>query len=158
VNKTTTEALNTYGNVEPGQSITVTSTTTTTTVVSKNGGSNNEREKPSYRSPPPQHFSAAPLNPYGIPVPSMEPWAGIPPSPPNPQSPIGSPRYMPVDGYGPLPPPPPMDLALSPPPPPPMPPIDDVLEDDNSVVVGLRVYTQKGAPTIISGKLKSPGS
>ena len=56
-----------------------------------------------------------------------------------------------------------MDLGrpLSPPPPlpasPPM-PIDDVLEDDNSIVVGLRVYTQKSAPTLISGKLKSPGS
>lgn len=57
-----------------------------------------------------------------------------------------------------------MDLSgrpLSPPPPIPLPPpppmaIDDVLEDDNSIVIGLRVYTQKSAPTIISGKLKSP--
>ena len=56
-----------------------------------------------------------------------------------------------------------MDLGrpLSPPPALPLPPqmpIDDVLEDDNSIVIGLRVYTQKSAPTIISGKLKSPGS
>ena len=69
-----------------------------------------------------------------------------------------------MDNYGPLPPPPPMDLGrpLSPPPPPlppsPPMPIDDVLEDDNSIVVGLRVYTQKSAPTLISGKLKSAGS
>ena len=166
MNKTTTDTLNTYGNVQPGQSITVTSTTTTTTVVSKNGGSINDREKPSYRAPPPHHFSAAPLNPYGVPQPTMEPWAGIPPTPPGPRSPIGSPRYLPIDSYGPLPPPPPMDLngrPLSPPPPIPLQPpppmaIDDVLEDDNSIVVGLRVYTQKSAPTIISGKLKSPGS
>ena len=166
MNKTTTDALNTYGNVQPGQSITVTSTTTTTTVVSKNGGSNNDRDKPTFKTPPPHHFSAAPHNPYGVPIPSMEPWAGIPPSPPGPRSPIGSPRYLPIDSYGPLPPPPPMDLGgrpLSPPPPiplapPPPMPIDDVLEDDNSIVVGLRVYTQKSAPTIISGKLKNPGS
>ena len=59
-----------------------------------------------------------------------------------------------------------MDLGqgrpLSPPPPlttsPPQMPIDDVLEDDNSIVIGLRVYTQKSAPTTISGKLKSPGT
>ena len=167
MNKTTTEALNTYGNVQPGQSITVTSTTTTTTVVSKNGGSNNDRDKPNYKAPPPpHHFSAAPPNPYGPPVTTMEPWAGIPPTPPGPRSPIGSPRYMPIDNYGPLPPPP-LDIGrpLSPPPPqlplplPPSPmPVDDVLEDDNSIVVGLRVYTQKSAPTIISGKLKNPGS
>ena len=91
----------------------------------------------------------------------MEPWAGIPPSPPGPRSPIGSPRYVPIDNYGPLPPPP-LDLGrpMSPPPLPTSPPmpIDDVLEDDNSIVVGLRVYTQKSAPTMISGKLKSPGS
>ena len=166
MNKITTDALNTYGNVQPGQSITVTSTTTTTTVVSKNGGggSNNDRDKSNFRTPPPHHFSAAPLTPYGVPVPTMEPWAGIPPSPPGPRSPIGSPRYLPMDNYGPLPPPPPMDLGrpLSPPPPPlppsPPMPIDDVLEDDNSIVVGLRVYTQKSAPTLISGKLKSAGS
>jgi len=162
VNKTTTDALNTYGNVQPGQSITVTSTTTTTTVVSKNGGSNNDRDKPSSRVPPPHHFSAAPLNPYGVPLPTMEPWAGIPPSSLSLSRP---PRYM--DNY---PPPPPLDLGgggrpmtpplLPPPPPPPQPsspqmPIDDVLEEDNSIVIGLRVYTQKSAPTIISGKLKS---
>ena len=84
----------------------------------------------------------------------MEPWAGIPPSPPGPRSPIGSPRYMPMDNYG---PPPPLDLGrpISPPPPPLL-PVNDVLEDDNSIVIGLRVYTQKSAPTLISGKLKSP--
>ena len=77
-----------------------------------------------------------------------------------------SPRYM--DLYGPLPPPPPpLDLAggggigggggrpISPP----LPlSVSDVLEDDNSMVVGLRVYTQKSAPTLISGKLKNPGN
>ena len=90
----------------------------------------------------------------------MEPWAGIPPSPPSPRSPIGgSPRYIPMDNYGPLPPPPldlgrPMTPPLLPPLPLPPMPIDDVLEDDNSIVIGLRVYTQKTAPTIISGKLR----
>ena len=87
----------------------------------------------------------------------MEPWAGIPPSPPrSPRSPPGSPRFiMPtmMDNYGPIPPPP-LDLGR---PVSPLPlPINDVLEDDNSIVVGLRVYTQKSAPTVISGKLKSP--
>ena len=71
-----------------------------------------------------------------------------------------------MDNYGP-PPPPPLDLGgrpmtptlVQPPPPlPPVMPVDDVLEDDNSIVVGLRVYTQKSAPTLISGKLKSFGS
>ena len=94
----------------------------------------------------------------------MEPWAGIPPTPPGPRSAIGSPRYIPMDNYGPLPPPPPLDLGrplsppIPPPPPPPLMPIDDVLEDDNSIVIGLRVYTQKSAPTLISGKLKNVGS
>jgi len=166
-NKTTTDALNTYGNVKPGESITVTTTTTTTTVVSKNGNNNNnnnnnnERQSyPSHRTTAPQHFSAGPppLTLFGGGGPTiatgiptlMEPWAGIPPSPPR-SPPPGSPRYMPMDNYGSIQPPP---LDLGRPISPPL-PINDVLEDDNSIVVGLRVYTQKSAPTLISGKLKS---
>jgi hypothetical protein len=174
VNKTTTDALNTYGNVQPGESITVTSTTTTTTVVSKNGSTNttnrdndnnnNNNNKPNFNHTkvvPPYHFSAG--TPYGGGAPglitttaaAMEPWAGIPPSPPppvGPRSPLGSPRYM--DNYGPIPLPP-LDLGrpVSPAPAPGAIPINDVLEDDNSIVIGLRVYTQKSAPTLISGKL-----
>ena len=158
VNKTTADALNTYGNVQPGESITVTSTTTTTTVVSKNGSTNTtDRDKPKSnrtKVAPPCHFSAG--MPYGAPA-VMEPWAGIPPSPPpvGPRSPLGSPRYMPMDNYGPIPPPFDLGRPVSPALPAPAIPINDVLEDDNSIVVGLRVYTQKSAPTLISGKLKS---
>jgi hypothetical protein len=50
-----------------------------------------------------------------------------------------------------LPPLPPPPQAL--PPSSPQMPIDDVLEEDNSIDVSLRVYTQKSAPTIFSGEL-----
>lgn len=67
---------------------------------------------------------------------------------------MGSPRYIAVDNYGPIPPPPPLDLGRPMSPTPMVMNVNDVLEDDNSVVVGLRVYTQKSAPTLITGKLK----
>ncbi|KAF8160001.1 hypothetical protein B0H34DRAFT_782523 [Crassisporium funariophilum] len=149
--KSTTEALKTYGSVQPGESITVTTTTSTITVVSKNHSSSSAAQPRQYNGEPPE------LNAYGSGPgmnggPTMEPgWAGLPPVSPMSSAP-GSPRYapMPLGGYG-----------LPPPPPPPL-PLDlgmgdgggDGLEDDNAVVVGLRVYTAKGAPTFICGRLK----
>ena len=41
--------------------------------------------------------------------------------------------------------------------PPSLPPLQsDVLEEDNSVVVGLKVYTKKMAPSVITGRLRVP--
>jgi hypothetical protein len=37
-----------------------------------------------------------------------------------------------------------------------MPLPNDVLEEDNSIVVGLKVYTKKTSPSVITGRLKTP--
>lgn len=82
----------------------------------------------------------------------MEPgWAGLPPASPQPSPPM-SPQFAQFNGQI-LPPPPPLDLAR-PPSPLPFPLATDVLEDDNSLVVGLKVFTKKTAPTVITGRLK----
>ena len=88
-------------------------------------------------------------------------WAGLPPASP-PQSPRSpgavplppaSPQYIPYPG--PLLIPPALDLAR--PGSPPLPPLQsDVLDEDNSVVVGLKVYTKKMAPSVITGRLRVP--
>ncbi|KDR70875.1 hypothetical protein GALMADRAFT_159702 [Galerina marginata CBS 339.88] len=180
--KTTIDAIKTYaGGVKPGESVTVTTTTTTTTVVSKNGrqeddplnpsrnGNGNGGAAPRYHGQGINNISAGhpPLtNGFRNGRPEMEPgWAGMPPPsppPPLPRSP-GSPPYPYVTvPYDPLMmPPPPLDLGrpVTPPPllnMPRMPLPSDVLEEDNSVVVGLKVYTKRTAPTVITGRLKAP--
>uniref|UniRef100_A0A8H7XM98 Calpain catalytic domain-containing protein n=1 Tax=Psilocybe cubensis TaxID=181762 RepID=A0A8H7XM98_PSICU len=166
--KAAIDAIKTYaGEVKPGESVTVTTTTTTTTVVSKNGGSSSANEPASERPvrggskgvnnitaghmPNGKGYGRAPNGTY-----PMEPgWAGIPPG-----SPPLSPGKITPFPPGLLPPPPPLDLApLSPPLLPiggSMPLPTDVLEDDNSIVIGLKVYTKKIAPAVITGRLKSP--
>jgi hypothetical protein len=53
--------------------------------------------------------------------------------------------------------PPPLDLARPGTPPlQAMPLPSDVLEEDNSIVVGLKVYTKKTSPSVITGRLKTP--
>ena len=53
--------------------------------------------------------------------------------------------------------PPPLDLARPASPPlQPMPLPNDVLEEDNSIVIGLKVYTKKTSPSVITGRLKTP--
>jgi len=61
---------------------------------------------------------------------------------------------------GPLLMPTPLDLArpASPPPVLSMPMPSDTLEDDNSIVVGLKVYTKQTSPSVITGKLRTPSS
>lgn len=172
------EALKTYGDVKPGESITVTTTTTTKTVVAKssqeasssantvnrtdpmngvNGHRHNGVHQPAnsprngMHSPPPNPYSGA------YPVSSRHPieprWAGglpasVADSPP--QSP--QPAYPGCLASFPAPMIIPAPIAYSPPPPPPS---QEVLEDDNTIVIGLRVYTHKSAPTLICGRLKS---
>ncbi|PPQ91204.1 hypothetical protein CVT25_001220 [Psilocybe cyanescens] len=178
--KTTIDAVKTYaGGVNPGESVTVTTTTTTTTVVSKNGATSNANDNP--LSQPARgrggggvggqginNISAGPLptgKEYGRVLngnPSMEPgWAGIPPgSPPHSPGPLTPYPPGPFGGGVPLLPPLPMDLGPLTPPLLPlggsMPLPSDVLEEDNSIVIGLKVYTKKTAPTVITGRLKPP--
>jgi hypothetical protein len=173
--KSSLEALKTYGDVKPGESITVTTTTTTKTVVAKssqeaspsanmvNGmhpmnGVNGHRSSPNdvngrrngMYSPPPNAYPGAHPASNGPPI---EPrWAGSVAGGSPPQSP--QPAYPGCLAAYPAPmiiPPP---IAYSPTPPLP-PPSQEVLEDDNTIVIGLRVYTHKSAPTLICGRLKS---
>ena len=77
------------------------------------------------------------LPPNG-PVPVPLPLPPSPSPPPIPISPIPPPKLTPIR-VQPLPPP----------------LMTDTLEDDNSIVVGLKVYTTKNAPTTIIGKVQN---
>ncbi|KAF8194988.1 hypothetical protein BJ912DRAFT_1085666 [Pholiota molesta] len=152
--KSTIDAVKKHaGHVHPGESITVTTTITTTQVISKSGKA---KDDPTTRHGRHHTVSAPPpLNGY-----SMQPNGQGPTEPgwpragsvyPNP-SPPGSPGLQPY--AAPLPPLPPLD-----PPRPISPPLfplpTDVLEDDHSIVVGLKVFTKSVAPTVITGRLKA---
>lgn len=153
--KATIATIKTHaGHVKPGESVTITTTVTTTQVVTKSKNTNDPMNR--YARPHDVNISAGhqPPNGYGH-MPNgqapMEPgWAGIPPLSPV-QSPLASPRFP---AYNDLPLPPPLDLGQ--PLLPPLPSANDVLPEDNSVVVGLKVYTKKTAPTVITGRLKLP--
>ncbi|PPR07664.1 hypothetical protein CVT26_001594 [Gymnopilus dilepis] len=153
--KTAIEAVKTYaGDVKPGESVTVTTTTTTKTTITKNG---KQEDDPLVRSAPRggiNNITAGPPPVNGYSVPREPGLVGMPESPSPPQSPVSPP----LQPYVPLPPPPPpMDWGGPPSPIIPAAPLpSDVLEEDNSVVVGLKVYTKKTAPTVITGRLKPP--
>ncbi|KAF8889514.1 hypothetical protein CPB84DRAFT_1711621 [Gymnopilus junonius] len=154
--KITREAVKTYaGDVKPGESVTVTTTTTTTTIVAKNG---KQEDSPLTRGASRggiNNITAGPLpfvNGYGA---SREPGLvglGGPPSPSPPHSPVSPQPYtsIPLARDPPIPPPPVMEWIPSAPLP------NDVLEEDNSTVIGLKVYTKKKAPTVITGRLRPP--
>ena len=152
----TIEAVKTHGGyVRAGESVTVTTTTKTTQVIEKKSQA---RDDPMHRHARPSHNISAgppPLHGYQL-QPNgqapMEPgWAGLPPASPQPSPPM-SPQFPQFNGPI-LLPPPPLDLGR-PPSPAPFPLATDVLEDDNSLVVGLKVFTKKTAPTVITGRLK----
>ncbi|KAF9480346.1 cysteine proteinase [Pholiota conissans] len=152
--KLTIDAVKTHaGYVRPGESITV--TTTTTQVISKSGkaidDSNSRQGRPHKLSAAPPLNGYSPHDQYNAQA-NVEPgWSRVAPAYPNP-----SPPRSPVQQYTPLPPPP-MDLPR--PASPPIYPLPtDVLEDDNSIVVGLKVFTKRVAPTVITGRLKDPKS
>lgn len=133
----------------------MTTTTTTTQVIAK---SSHSREDPMYRHARPVHnISAGPPPAHGYQLQPngqapMEPgWAGMPPASPQP-SPPQSPMFGQFNGQA-LPPPPPLDLPR-PQSPPAFPLLPDVLEEDNSIVVGLKVFTKQAAPAVITGRLK----
>ena len=173
--KTTMEAIKTHsGGVKTGESVTVTTTTTTTTVISKSSAhtedQHHQRARPYPYSNNVNNISAGHGQPMGGPYglnghQPMEPgWVGVAPASP-PRSPLNSPPLAPYNGGGPmpLPPPPPLPMGLPPldlRPPSPLPiapPLaTDSLEDDNSLVIGLKVFTRKSAPTVITGRLKNP--
>lgn len=149
--KSPIETLKTYGNmINPSENVTV--TTTTTTVIQKKDGDNqligNNIRISNYGSSTPRYYHCprAGFGPGTLPInPAFTPKAVPVPLPPS-----ASPAPMPIS-------PVPLPQRLSPMPRQPLPPplMTDSLEDDNSIVVGLKVYTMKIAPTTILGKVKS---
>ncbi|KAF9529604.1 hypothetical protein CPB83DRAFT_852400 [Crepidotus variabilis] len=166
--KTTIDAIKSHSReVKPGESLTVTTTTTTTTVIQK---SNAATEDPlSQRARPyPYSNNANNISAYRRPNNgwNAEPgWVGGVDQPPPLSAPASPPMTPNIRSPGPLPPGPlpsgshpPLPPPLSPRPlsPPPLAPplMTDMLEEDNSIVVGLKIYTQQETPTVICGRLK----
>jgi hypothetical protein len=137
---------------EDGTTVTVTTVTTTTTtktekVVKKNvpDPTHEGPKGETYKGPP---LSLPPIAPEVQAVDSCE----IDP---------GHVRYRALSPLLPMPLPMPRSLSPLPPPPPPPPPVNNVpsnnieiYEDEDTVYLGLRVYTNKDAPAKVGGKLK----
>ena len=157
--------MKSYGtNIKSGESVTV--TTTTTTVVQKKDGavqpSGNNVRILDY-SPNNQRYYTSPhagFGPQSLPTPlSPAVWQPLKPTSPSKRGPPPVPLPLP-----PSPSPPPVTTSPTPLPqwlyPVPVQPLapplmTNTLEDDHSVVVGLKVYTMTHAPTTIAGKVKT---
>ena len=166
--KVTIDAIKTHGgNINPGESLTVSTTTTTSTVIHKKTASVNDplsqHAQPSAYANNINVISSGP----GITLPyspiSHPEWVGTSNRPPTPTHP----KVHPSPYILPSPSSPPPGLSDSLPAPPasrtPSPTIPtfapplmtDTLEDDNSIVVGLKVFTKKDVPTLICGRVKN---
>ncbi len=174
--KVTIDAIKTHGgNINPGESLTVSTTTTTSTVIHKKTASLNETlsqyAQPDAYANNVNGISSGPgiTSPYS-PV-SHPGWVGTSNRPPTPTPPKVMQPSTPYVLPNPLPPlhpsPPPLGPSDPLPAPPtsrtPSPPLPvfapplrtDILEDDNSIVVGLKLFTKKDVPTMICGRVKN---